>query len=90
MGNKSHKSKINIENYLNIKLNDNNNNNDINNINEIDNGINNINEVSEIKISKNRKINEPPPKIVVGIDLGTSGIGYAYGFYNNQNNTIFL
>ena len=85
MGNKSHKSKINIEKYQKIKLND---NNDINNINEIDNGINNINEVSEIKISKNRKINKPPPKIVVGIDLGTSGIGYAYGFYNNQNNII--
>jgi hypothetical protein len=85
MGNKSHKSKINIEKYQKIKFND---NNDINNIYEIDNGINNINEVSEIKISKNRKINKPPPKIVVGIDLGTSGIGYAYGFYNNQNNII--
>ena len=85
MGNKSNKLKI--EKNKKIRLNE---NNDINNINEIDNEekINNINDIDEIKISKKRKIKEPAPKIVVGIDLGTSGIGYAYGFYNNQNNII--
>ena len=77
MGNKS--NYINRANE-NIKLND----YRINNIDESQ-----INKDDKIKINIKNKINEPPPKIVVGIDLGSSGIGYAYGFYNNQNQ-IFL
>ena len=77
MGNKS--NYINRANE-NIKLND----YRINNIDESQ-----INKDDKIKINIKNKINEPHPKIVVGIDLGSSGIGYAYGFYNNQNQ-IFL
>ena len=28
-------------------------------------------------------------KVVVGIDFGTSGIGYAYGFTNKLDNIVF-
>ena len=42
-------------------------------------------EINQIKINE---INSLPPKIVVGIDFGTSGIGFAYSFYKNQEKII--
>ena len=55
----------------------NNNINNINNIfNEMDTPLKSINKIDLID----------NPKIVVGIDFGTSGVGYAYGFDNNITN----
>ena len=34
----------------------------------------------------NINIIKSDPKVVVGIDFGTSGVGYAYGFFNNREN----
>ena len=34
-------------------------------------------------------VNNTPPKVVVGIDFGTSGVAYAFSFQNNQSQ-IFL
>ena len=51
-----------------------------------------INEFNSVKKPLNKKdmINEDStPKVVVGIDFGTSGVGYAFGFSNNKSN-IFL
>ena len=68
------------------------NNNDkikeIKNIEEDDNSnknelINSIKSITPINLIENT-----PPKIVVGIDFGTAGIGYAYSFYENQKNII--
>ena len=30
-------------------------------------------------------VNNPPPKVIVGIDFGTSGVAYAFSFQNNQS-----
>ena len=50
--------------------------------------INKINEIEKIKENKERKKKTSSPKVVVGIDFGTSGIGYAFSFYNQQNQII--
>ena len=55
-------------------------NNIIKNKNEL---INSIKSITPINLIENT-----PPKIVVGIDFGTVGIGYAYSFYENQKNII--
>ena len=56
-------------------------------INDFDK-VNEINEIEDIQTNKGQKMKSSPPKVVVGIDMGTSGIGYAYSFYNNQNQII--
>ena len=60
-------------NQMNVNEPITNNNNKIN----INNNINNNND------NKNKS-----PKIVVGIDFGTAGIGYAYSLYDNKKNII--
>ena len=43
---------------------------------------------NQIKRAEINKFKITPPKIVVGIDFGTSGIGYAYSFFTNQNKIL--
>ena len=53
------------------------------------NNINNIFNEMETPLRNINKINlNDNPKIVVGIDFGTSGVGYAYSFNNNITNII--
>ena len=49
--------------------------------------INKINIIEPINDKNNNNINKPP-KIVVGIDFGTAGIGYAYSLCDNKKNII--
>ena len=44
------------------------------------------NYIEPINNNKNKK--KLPPKIIVGIDFGTAGIGYAYSSYDNKKNII--
>ena len=53
-----------------------------NNNNKININKNNINNKND------NKNNNKSPKIVVGIDFGTAGIGYAYSLYDNKKNII--
>ena len=56
-------------------------------INNINNNINNIFNEMETPLKSINKIELiDNQKIVVGIDFGTSGVGYAYGFDNNITN----
>ena len=52
----------------------------------------NINKSNNIDNDNSNNIiidnNEIIPKVIVGIDFGTAGIGYAYSFYNNPLNII--
>ena len=63
-----------IKEIKNIEEDDNSNKNEL---------INSIKSITPINLIENT-----PPKIVVGIDFGTAGIGYAYSFYENQKNII--
>lgn len=45
--------------------------------------INNIEELNNLNEENAGNNNEDKYKIVVGIDFGTAGIGYAYSFYND-------
>jgi hypothetical protein len=63
-----------IKEIKNIEEDDNSNKNEL---------INSIKSITPINL-----IESTPPKIVVGIDFGTAGIGYAYSFYENQKNII--
>ena len=65
-----------------IQLNQMNVNEPITNNNKKININNNINNNNDNK-NKNKS-----PKIVVGIDFGTAGIGYAYSLYDNKKNII--
>ena len=47
----------------------------------------NLNSIIPTK-SKNKKDKNNHPELVIGIDFGTSGIAYAYGFYENQKKII--
>ena len=50
--------------------------------------INNIEELNNLEEENAGNNNEDKYKIVVGVDFGTAGIGYAYSFYNDQTNII--
>ena len=71
------------------------NNNQLKRIEENEENIKNnnniLNSINQIQMTPMNKINLIPkqePKIVVGIDFGTAGIGYAYAFNDNKKNII--